>query len=130
MRHRRICAPLLRPGVGLAGFHGGMGDSFRVRENFYRVAGFIRPPEDRKRKWIDDEEARVIFSYAKGKAEGHTMLPCYAVIQSLTLPQRRSLLPDPRLSPTGEFAMRRVNTLSAARLNSDLADPFPISSKT
>ncbi len=42
----------------------------------------ILAPEDRKRKWIDDEEARTIFSYAKGKAEGHTMLPCYAVSDS------------------------------------------------
>jgi CTP:molybdopterin cytidylyltransferase MocA len=42
----------------------------------------ILAPEDRKRKWIDDDEARAIFSYAKGKAEGHTMLPCYAVSDS------------------------------------------------
>src|SRR5271166_1182506 len=35
----------------------------------------ILAPEDRKRKWVDDEEAKEIFSYAKGKAEGHTMLP-------------------------------------------------------
>jgi amino acid transporter len=35
--------------------------------------------EDRKRKWVDDQEARDIFSYAKEKAEGHTLLPCYAV---------------------------------------------------
>jgi amino acid transporter len=42
----------------------------------------ILAPDDRKRKWIDDDEARAIFSYAKGKAEGHTMLPCYAVSDS------------------------------------------------
>jgi CTP:molybdopterin cytidylyltransferase MocA len=42
----------------------------------------ILTPEDRKRKWIDDEEASAIFSYAKGKAQGHTMLPCYAVSDS------------------------------------------------
>ena len=42
----------------------------------------ILAPEDRKRKWIDDDEAREIFSYAKGKSEGHTMLPCYAVSDS------------------------------------------------
>jgi len=35
--------------------------------------------EDRKRKWVDDQEARDIFSYAKEKSEGHTLLPCYAV---------------------------------------------------
>jgi hypothetical protein len=42
----------------------------------------ILAPEDRKRKWIDDEEASAIFSYARGKAEGHPMLPCYAVSDS------------------------------------------------
>ena len=42
----------------------------------------ILAPEDRKRKWMDDEEATEIFSYAKSKAEGHTMLPCYAVSDS------------------------------------------------
>jgi amino acid transporter len=42
----------------------------------------ILASEDRKRKWIDDDEAREIFSYAKNKAEGHTMLPCYAVSDS------------------------------------------------
>ena len=35
--------------------------------------------EDRKRKWVDDEEASRIFTYAKKKADGHTLLPCYAV---------------------------------------------------
>jgi len=42
----------------------------------------ILAPEDRKRKWMDDEEAREIFTYAKTKAEGHTVLPCYAVSDS------------------------------------------------
>jgi len=42
----------------------------------------ILTPEDRRRKWTDDEEATAIFSYAKGKAQGHTMLPCYAVSDS------------------------------------------------
>ena len=35
--------------------------------------------EDRKRKWYEDEEARAIFAYAADKADGHTVLPCYAV---------------------------------------------------
>jgi hypothetical protein len=35
--------------------------------------------EDRKRKWADDQDARDIFIYAKEKASGHTLLPCYAV---------------------------------------------------
>ena len=42
----------------------------------------ILAPEDRKRRWTDDAEATEIFSYAKKKAEGHTMLPCYAVSDS------------------------------------------------
>jgi len=35
--------------------------------------------EDRKRKWMDDPEAREIFACAAEKADGHTVLPCYAV---------------------------------------------------
>lgn len=34
---------------------------------------------DRKRKWYEDPEAREIFSYASESADGHTVLPCYAV---------------------------------------------------
>ena len=42
----------------------------------------VLAPEDRKRKWTDDDEAKAIFAYAKNKAKGHTMLPCYAVSDS------------------------------------------------
>jgi len=35
--------------------------------------------EDRKRHWTDDLEARKIFECAKKKADGHPVLPCYAV---------------------------------------------------
>ena len=38
--------------------------------------------EDRKRKWMEDPEAREIFAYASEKADGHTVLPCYAVSDS------------------------------------------------
>jgi amino acid transporter/nucleotide-binding universal stress UspA family protein len=38
--------------------------------------------EDRKRKWSEDAEAAKIFSYAADKADGHTVLPCYAVSDS------------------------------------------------
>jgi nucleotide-binding universal stress UspA family protein len=39
--------------------------------------------EDRRRKWMDDEEAGRIFHYAKDKVDGKaTMLPCYAVSDS------------------------------------------------
>lgn len=37
---------------------------------------------DRRRKWQDDEEALNIFTYAADKADGHTVLPCYAVSDS------------------------------------------------
>ena len=36
-------------------------------------------PEDRRRKWQADPEARSIFEYAFAKADGHPVLPCYAV---------------------------------------------------
>ena len=39
-------------------------------------------PNDRKRKWIEDDEARAIFLYAKEKASGHTLLPAYAISDS------------------------------------------------
>jgi amino acid transporter/nucleotide-binding universal stress UspA family protein len=35
--------------------------------------------EDRKRKWMDDEEARKIFLHAAERANRHTVIPCYAV---------------------------------------------------
>lgn len=38
--------------------------------------------EDRKRKWMEDPEAREIFTYASEKADGHTILPCYAISDS------------------------------------------------
>ena len=38
--------------------------------------------DDRKRKWMDDPEAREIFAHAAEKADGHTVLPCYAVSDS------------------------------------------------
>ncbi len=42
----------------------------------------VMAPGDRKRKWTEDEEAREIFSYANKKADGHTLLPCFAVSDS------------------------------------------------
>ncbi len=38
--------------------------------------------EDRKRKWRDDDEAKVIFGYARANAGGVTILPGYAVSDS------------------------------------------------
>jgi amino acid transporter/nucleotide-binding universal stress UspA family protein len=39
-------------------------------------------PDDRKRKWGEDDEARTIFLYAKEKASGHRLLPAYAISDS------------------------------------------------
>ena len=38
--------------------------------------------EDKRRKWMDDPEAFKIFEYAAEHADGHTVLPCYAVSES------------------------------------------------
>jgi amino acid transporter/nucleotide-binding universal stress UspA family protein len=38
--------------------------------------------QDRKRKWIDDADALQIFTEASELADGHTILPCYAVSDS------------------------------------------------
>jgi amino acid transporter len=38
--------------------------------------------DDRKRKWVEDDEARTIFLYAKEKAAGHRLLPAYAISDS------------------------------------------------
>ena len=42
----------------------------------------VMAPGDRKRKWIEDDEARTIFSYTKDKAYGHRRLPAYAISDS------------------------------------------------
>jgi nucleotide-binding universal stress UspA family protein len=42
-------------------------------------------PEDRRRKWYEDDEARAIFAYASERAKGIKLiklLPCYAVSDS------------------------------------------------
>jgi nucleotide-binding universal stress UspA family protein len=38
--------------------------------------------DDKRRKWVDDAEAFKIFEYAAEHADGHTVLPCYAVSES------------------------------------------------
>ncbi len=43
----------------------------------------VLAPGDRKRKWTEDEEATAIFSYASEKADGLTILPCYAASDSI-----------------------------------------------
>jgi nucleotide-binding universal stress UspA family protein len=42
----------------------------------------VMAPGDRKRKWFDDPEATAIFTYAKEKGVGCTILPAYAVSDS------------------------------------------------
>jgi amino acid transporter len=36
-------------------------------------------PGDRRRKWVDDSQAREIFESLRGKGLGETIIPCYAV---------------------------------------------------
>lgn len=36
-------------------------------------------PADRKKKWVDDPEARAIFESLRGRGLGETIIPCYAV---------------------------------------------------
>ncbi|MGP8198419.1 MAG: universal stress protein [Limisphaerales bacterium] len=43
----------------------------------------ILTAQDYKRKWQEDEQAREIFLYARDKAEGHPVYPCYAVSDSV-----------------------------------------------
>jgi amino acid transporter len=45
---------------------------------FVREQAFLTL-EDRKRHWTDDVQAQKIFAYAKEKADGQPILPCYAV---------------------------------------------------
>jgi nucleotide-binding universal stress UspA family protein len=42
----------------------------------------VLAPGDRRRKWTEDEEASAIFTYARDKADGVQILPCYAVSDS------------------------------------------------
>ncbi|MBV8901727.1 MAG: universal stress protein [Verrucomicrobia bacterium] len=39
-------------------------------------------PEDRRRRWVEDAEARAIFHYASERGKGIKLLPCYAVSDS------------------------------------------------
>jgi amino acid transporter len=39
--------------------------------------------QDYNRKWQEDGEAREVFLYAQGRAEGHPVYPCYAVSDSV-----------------------------------------------
>jgi nucleotide-binding universal stress UspA family protein len=38
--------------------------------------------DDRRRTWNDDDDAFKIFEYAAEHADGHTVLPCYAISES------------------------------------------------
>ena len=49
---------------------------------FVRSFPVLRP-EDQKRKWQEDPEAREIFTEARVKADGHPVFPCYAVSDSV-----------------------------------------------
>ena len=76
--------------VAVRGLGGTLDFSLREAEQLRRPLYllFVREQtvitaEDRRRKWVDDDEASGIFHYAKGKMEGKaTVLPCYAVSDS------------------------------------------------
>lgn len=36
-------------------------------------------PEDRRRRWHEDPEARAIFEYAEREAAGHPVIPCFTI---------------------------------------------------
>jgi hypothetical protein len=38
---------------------------------------------DSRRKWQDDDDASRIFSYARQKADGHPVVPCYTISDAL-----------------------------------------------
>jgi nucleotide-binding universal stress UspA family protein len=38
---------------------------------------------DHNRRWQEDEEARLVFTLAKDRSEGHPVFPCYAVSDSV-----------------------------------------------
>ena len=84
---------------------------------------------DRKRKWMEDPEARQIFEYAREKAVGHTVLPCYAVSDSVadtivdiaaTVGTSRLLLGAPQRSALITFLRGNIIRRVAALLPEDI----------
>jgi nucleotide-binding universal stress UspA family protein len=85
--------------------------------------------EDRKRKWMDDPEARKIFAYASEKADGHTILPCYAVSDSpadtivdiaATVGSSRLILGSPQRSAIVNFLRGNIIRQVAGSLPEDI----------
>ena len=77
-------------------------------------------PEDRKRKWQDDREARAIFEHAFAKAGGHPALPCHAVSDAaaVTIGANRLILGAP-----GRGALAR---LLRGNLVRSVAEALPV----
>ncbi len=74
--------------------------------------------EDKRRKWMDDDEAFKIFEYAAEHADGHTVLPCYAVSESpadtivdiaATVGASRLILGAPTAQRAAEYAARQYH---------------------
>jgi hypothetical protein len=59
----------------------------------------ILTQEDRNRTWKNDRDARALFAYAKKKADGQPILPCYVVSECSSPYGRGSGGKDWRVSP-------------------------------
>ncbi len=87
--------------------------------------------QDRKKKWPDDPEALKIFTEASELADGHTILPCYAVSDSpadtivdiaATVGASRVILGGPKR--TGLISALRGNLIR--RVSESLPEEIPL----
>jgi nucleotide-binding universal stress UspA family protein len=87
--------------------------------------------QDRKKKWADDPEALKIFTEASELADGHTILPCYAVSDSpadtivdvaATVGASRVILGGPKR--TGLISALRGNLIR--RVSESLPEEIPL----
>ena len=83
-------------------------------------------PEDRRRRWHEDPEARAIFEYAQGKAAGHPVIPCFAISDApdATIVDMAATLGASRLilGAPGRSSLMR---LLRGNLVRDVADALP-----
>lgn len=87
--------------------------------------------QDRKKKWFDDPEALKIFTEASELADGHTILPCYAISDSpadtivdvaATVGASRVILGGPKRS--GLISALRGNLIR--RVSESLPEEIPL----
>ena len=83
-------------------------------------------PEDRRRRWHEDPEARAIFEYAQDKAAGHPVIPCFAISDApdATIVDMAATLGASRLilGAPGRSSLMR---LLRGNLVRDVADALP-----